>query len=64
MIHHHCIYWGKCSAPVRRHICSLIGIRPILTVNGTTYAGVLSQEQLSTLQPYVDRKDIQVRTFT
>lgn len=61
---HHCIYWNKCSKELRSHICSLIGIRPILNVNGSTYAGSLSPEQVQALKPFVDRDVIKLRLFT
>lgn len=60
---HHCIYFGKCSKQLREHICRLVGIRPVLNVNGMTYAGTLSDVQKLALQPYIERKEIQIRTF-
>lgn len=59
---YHVIAWNTRDRRLIKKVCSYLGVDLYMSVNRTTSVGVLTDEQLRSLDPLVSGKYIQIRT--
>ena len=59
---YHVIAWITRDRRLIKKVCSYLGVDLYMSVNRTTSVGVLTEEQLRSLDPLVSGKYIQIRT--